>query len=154
MRKAVICLFICACIAAFRVSARAEGRQLNSNLKDIQIPNTQMQAPVVVPMNKLNSIAEMIASGQPQSNIINEWKLLAKQYPNMDGNAAITGIIQKAIVDWIKSGNGLDSISDMTQMDQLALQDKLQKEQQFIQTISNIMKSMNDTLESIVQNLR
>lgn len=47
-----------------------------------------------------------------------------------------------------------EAISDMTQMDQLALQDTMQKEQQFIQTISDIMKDENDTLKAIINNLR
>lgn len=154
MRRAVTCLFICACLSAFRVSARAEGRQLNTNLKNTQILNQQVQAPVMVPMTKLDAIANMISSGESQSSIINEWKLLVKQNPNMDANAAVTHVIQKAIADWIKSGNGLGSISDMTQLDQMKLQDALQEESQFISTISDIMKDMNDTLGEIIKNMR
>jgi hypothetical protein len=47
-----------------------------------------------------------------------------------------------------------EAVSDMNQLDQLNLQDKLQKEQAFIQTISNIMKNQNDTLKAIISNLR
>ncbi len=47
-----------------------------------------------------------------------------------------------------------EAVSDMTQMDQLALQDTMQQEQQFIQTISDIMKDENDTLKAIINNLR
>jgi hypothetical protein len=48
----------------------------------------------------------------------------------------------------------MNSLGDMSQLQQLELQDKLQKEQQFIQTISNIMKNQSDTLKSIIQNLK
>jgi len=47
-----------------------------------------------------------------------------------------------------------EAVSDMTQMDQLVLQDAMQKEQQFVQTISDIMKNQNDTLKAIINNLR
>lgn len=44
--------------------------------------------------------------------------------------------------------------SGMSDQDQLDLQNKLQKEQQLFQTISNIMKNEHDTLKAIIQNLR
>jgi hypothetical protein len=47
-----------------------------------------------------------------------------------------------------------ETMSDMTQMDNVDLQDKLQKQQQFVQTISNIMKNEHDTLKAIIENLR
>ena len=42
----------------------------------------------------------------------------------------------------------------MTQMDQLILQDAMEKQAQYLQTISNIMKMQNDTLKAIIQNVR
>lgn len=48
----------------------------------------------------------------------------------------------------------LQQLGDCTQMLQVDLQGKLQKSQQMIQTISNIMKSIHDTLAAIVQNLK
>jgi len=48
----------------------------------------------------------------------------------------------------------MNSIGDMSTLQQLELQDTLQKEQQFIQTISNIMKMQQDTMKSIIQNLK
>jgi hypothetical protein len=47
-----------------------------------------------------------------------------------------------------------ETVSDMSQLDQLALQDAMQKQQQMLQTISNIMKNQHDTLKAIIQNLR
>jgi hypothetical protein len=44
--------------------------------------------------------------------------------------------------------------ADISQLLQLDVQDKLQKQQQFVQTISNIMKNEHDTLKAIIQNLR
>ncbi|NPV83020.1 MAG: hypothetical protein HPY46_05505 [Candidatus Aminicenantes bacterium] len=45
-------------------------------------------------------------------------------------------------------------ISGMSEQDQLDLQNRLQKEQQLLQTISNIMKNEHDTLKAIIQNIR
>ncbi len=39
-------------------------------------------------------------------------------------------------------------------IEQLDLQKALQQQQQFIQTTSNLMKTINDTLKSIIQNLK
>ncbi len=47
-----------------------------------------------------------------------------------------------------------ETVRDDSQLFNLDLQDKLQKQQQFIQTISNIMKSEHDTLKGIINNLR
>lgn len=47
-----------------------------------------------------------------------------------------------------------EAVLDMSQMDQLALQDAMQKEGQCIQTISEIMKNENDTLKAIIKNMR
>ena len=47
-----------------------------------------------------------------------------------------------------------ETVGDDSQLSNLDLQDKLQKQQQFIQTISNIIKSDHDTLKAIIDNLR
>jgi hypothetical protein len=48
----------------------------------------------------------------------------------------------------------LNTIGDDAQLKKIDLQDKLQKQQQFVQTISNIMKNQQDTLKSIINNLK
>ena len=47
-----------------------------------------------------------------------------------------------------------ETMSDMSQQDQLKLQDVQQKLSQVVQTISNLMKTENDTLKAIIQNMR
>lgn len=47
-----------------------------------------------------------------------------------------------------------ETLSDMNQMDQLNLQDAMERQAQYLQTISNIMKMQNDTLKAIIQNVR
>ena len=46
------------------------------------------------------------------------------------------------------------AIEDMSQLDQLALQDTLQKEEAIIQTISDIARQQEDTLKGIIENIR
>lgn len=47
-----------------------------------------------------------------------------------------------------------ETLADMSQMDQMRLQDTMQKASQMMQTISNISKTTHDTLKSIIQNMR
>ncbi len=47
-----------------------------------------------------------------------------------------------------------ETMSDMSQLDQVALQEAMQQQSQMLQAISNIMKSQHDTLKGIIQNLR
>ena len=47
-----------------------------------------------------------------------------------------------------------ETTSDMSQLDQLKLQDLLQKLSQTVQTITDISKNQNDTLKAILGNLR
>lgn len=47
-----------------------------------------------------------------------------------------------------------ETVSDMSQMDQLKLQETMQKQAQFLQLISNISKMQHDTLKAIIQNMR
>jgi len=48
----------------------------------------------------------------------------------------------------------LNQASDLSQQQQLALQDAQSQQAQAMQTISNIMKNQHDTLKAIIQNLR
>lgn len=47
-----------------------------------------------------------------------------------------------------------ETVGDDSQLDSLELQENMQKQSQFLQAISNIMKSQHDTLKAIIQNLR
>ena len=48
----------------------------------------------------------------------------------------------------------IDSLEEISQLQQLELQDAIQKQAQILQMISNIMKNQHDTLKSIIQNMR
>lgn len=48
----------------------------------------------------------------------------------------------------------LETITDMSQQMQLQLQDAMNKQQQAMQILSNIMKNQHDTLKAIIQNMR
>ena len=47
-----------------------------------------------------------------------------------------------------------EAVNDMSKLDQLNLQDTMQKQAQLLQLISNISKMVHDTLKGIIQNMR
>ena len=51
---------------------------------------------------------------------------------------------------WLAFATG----EEMNQLDQLKMQDFLQKQSQSMQTVSSIMKMENDTLKQIIDNVR
>jgi hypothetical protein len=53
-----------------------------------------------------------------------------------------------------QTSSGLDSLSDMSQQQQLRLQMAMDRQSKFYEAISNIMKSTSDTQSSILQNLK
>jgi len=48
----------------------------------------------------------------------------------------------------------LSTLEDIDQLDQLAMQDAMQKQAQILQLMSNISKMLHDTLKGIIQNLK
>ncbi len=48
----------------------------------------------------------------------------------------------------------LDAIEDLSEQASIDLQEAMEKQSQFVQTISNIMKEMNDTAQNIIDNLK
>ncbi len=48
----------------------------------------------------------------------------------------------------------LSTLEEIDQLDQLALQDAMQKQAQILQLMSNISKTLHDTLKGIIQNLK
>jgi hypothetical protein len=47
-----------------------------------------------------------------------------------------------------------ETVGDMNQMDQLNLQNTMEKQSQILQLMSNISKMVHDTLKGIIQNMR
>jgi len=47
-----------------------------------------------------------------------------------------------------------ETVGDEGQFEKIDLKDTMQKQQQFIKTISNIMKNLHDTLKAILQNIK
>jgi ABC-type antimicrobial peptide transport system permease subunit len=62
-------------------------------------------------------------------------------------------VIQK-LEDIEKLAEELNTMTDISQMQMLQLQDAMSKQQQYLQMISSMMKSMHDAAKSIIQNLR
>ena len=57
-----------------------------------------------------------------------------------------------AMVDQIKKD--LDSMNEMSELDQLRLQMLMDRRSKMMETLSNLMKKFSDTQEDIIQNLK
>lgn len=76
-------------------------------------------------------------------------------YTDADGMKKTETLTKTQADDLLSSlESQLSTIGDMTQLMQMNLEQALQKEQQFYQIMSNIMKMMHDTAKSIIQNLK
>lgn len=153
-RALIIFLLIFVCLTMVVVSSMAGTVRLNPKVKSTQTTNKPVSGQVALPVVKLDNISNMIVNGQPQPAIIKEWKLLLVQNPGMDVATARTRIIQKAILDWVESGNGLGSIPQSYNLQEMDLQQRMQREARMIQMMMNIMKAMHDTAEATIQNIR
>ncbi len=62
--------------------------------------------------------------------------------------------VRPAELELLEALTFAETVSDMSRVDQLRLQDSMQKASRMMQTISNISKTTHDTLKSIIQNMR
>jgi hypothetical protein len=116
---------------------------MKENLKEKTVAPRLVQTKVVVP-----KISQIVAKTQRLNIKFIKTPIL----PTFKDPSKMT--ITELEKEILTAEENLNELGDMSQLDQLALQDTLQKEQQFIQTISNIMKQQNDTLKSIIENMR
>lgn len=77
-------------------------------------------------------------------------------YHDENGNevAVVLSTLDEAKALLEKLEQSLQTLSDISQMMQLELQDAMNKQQQAMQILSNIMKNQHDTLKAIIQNMR
>lgn len=68
-----------------------------------------------------------------------------------DLNSATKKQLENYVTDL---GNQYKTMTDMSQLSQLQLQDAMNKQQQALQMLSNIMKHYHDTLTAIINNMR
>jgi len=89
-------------------------------------------------------------------NIITDdrWPVKFSYYDENDVVTVVLSSVKDAMVLEQELEQKLQTISDMTQMMQLDLQDAMQKQNQAMQTLSAIMKSQHDTLKAIISNMR
>jgi len=78
------------------------------------------------------------------------------RYYDTAGNAVKSAVnsAKEAILLADRLESTLATMSDMSQMMQLELQDAMNKQAQAMQTLSAIMKSQHDTLKAIISNMR
>jgi len=85
---------------------------------------------------KLRKIAGMISQQRPYAEIDADWQEFIRADPGLDLESTIA------------------TLTEMSQLDQMSLQDTMQKQAQQIQTISNIAKNLRDTAKAIIDNIR
>ena len=90
---------------------------------------------------------------------MSKWSRIKTEYLNLapkidvDINALSARLKRelKLMGDLQKESNLL---ADMNDLDRMQLQDAMNKQQQAMQMLSNIMKNAHDTLKAIIQNMR
>jgi hypothetical protein len=111
---------------------------------------------------ELNSISTMITEGKPAPVILDAWKgyvarrVQAKQ--SIDVNTTIAAIDRDANArlqaEIERRQAQLNTIGDDSQLANVDLQNALQKQQQTLQMLSNLMKMMHDSAMAIIRNLK
>jgi hypothetical protein len=86
--------------------------------------------------------------------LADRWPLKFSYYDENDVVTVVLSSVKDAMVLEQELEQKLQTMSDMTQMMQLDLQDAMQKQNQAMQTLSAIMKSQHDTLKAIISNMR
>ena len=116
--------------------------------------------------DELTAIGTMLGDGKPADSILDAWKrYVAGQTQTgrtfdlpltLQGIKAHADTIVKARTEAerarIQSRTG--SMGDQQQQTQVALQNLLQRQQQALQVISNILKAMHESATSIIQNMK
>jgi hypothetical protein len=110
----------------------------------------------------LNAISSMFVEGRPANVILEAWKnyvtrrVKAKQPINVDATINDVSVNAKARLnaDIERRQAQLNAMGDDAQLANVDLQNQLQKQQQAMQMLSNILKMMHDTAMAIIRNLK
>jgi hypothetical protein len=110
----------------------------------------------------LNAISSMFVEGRPANVILEAWKnyvtrrVKAKKPINVDATINDVSVNAKARLkaDIERRQAQLSAMGDDAQLANVDLQNQLQKQQQAMQMLSNILKMMHDTAMAIIRNLK
>jgi hypothetical protein len=125
-------------------NAKQKLRDLINNVnKDVAGNAGKLDAPCLTPLcrslaSELNELATTTA-GLPRPV-----RLSAPSHPTYANLRVLQGELKQ----------NLDSISEMSETESLRLQMTMDRRSKFIATLSNMMKKMNETSESVVQNMK
>ena len=115
---------------------------------------------------ELTAISTMIVDGKPESTVLEAWKgYVTRQVQAKRPLKMQDTILQvqrqaemqvKARTDMEKArlSNTVDSIGEMGQQANLRMQQIMQRQQEAMQAISNMMKKLHDTAMAIISNLK
>ncbi|MFW9941602.1 MAG: hypothetical protein ACFFFT_11220 [Candidatus Thorarchaeota archaeon] len=133
-----------------------------NELKDIGIMVSQLEKPEIIMNSWTNYIEREAKTGKTLdlNSLIQDVFLEANLERNRQLEIQMAEVMQKCEniekikEEMAKLEEQLNTLDEMTQMDLLKLQQAMEKQQQYLQMIASVMKSMHDTAKSIIQNLR
>lgn len=130
----------------------------------IPIPYPNMSGQALAP--RLARISTMLADGKPAHAVLEAWKQYVTRQVRAKKPFNVQETIQKVQrqaeakgkartdLERARLSKRLNSVGDDAQLANVDLQNALQKQQQTLQTMSNILKMMHDTATSIIINIR
>jgi len=111
--------------------------------------------------SRLNKLAESLYADMKRMPISEFHKVVLskarKEFPNASQeelNVAVFYSISKIDTKLREEAGKADTLSDMSQLDMIDLQDAMQKEAQLMQMMSNMLKMMHDTSMAIIRNMK
>lgn len=138
-------------------SAQEDLKAIMAKVKSIN----EQKAKLRNSMNKINSSGTISNVQLDSFNlVINQSKALQKGYDpdtvKLTRSASAKRTVSKKELDAIKEKmkNDLDSMSEMGETESLRLQAAMEMKSKMMSTLSNLLKKMHDTQQSIIQNLK
>lgn len=136
----------------------AQVKNINEQKQKLRSASELLKNTQAITRIRLDSLKNIAA----QTQVIQTNNKALRQQPVMDNSAKTTKLsrtnntVTKADLDALKDEikNDLDSMSEMGEMESLRLQMAMDRMSKMMSTLSNILKKISDTQQSIIQNLK
>lgn len=136
----------------------AQVKSINEQKEKLRSASDLLNNPQAITRIRLDSLKNVAA----QTQVIQTNNKTLRQQPVLDNSmnanrpARTNNTVTKAEIDATKDKikNDLDSMSEMGEMESLRLQMAMNRMSKMMSTLSNILKKISDTSQSIIQNLK
>ena len=125
----------------------------------VKLPNVKLDKSQ---LDQVENISRMINVGKPTQEVSKEWRKFIEE----SRHARMTSILPVSMEDFkdkideiieylilSKWNDKLNSMGEDTQLENVDLQNRLQKQQQTMQTTSNMSKMLHDTAMAIIKKM-